>query len=118
MKYWKQFFEVVTPHQLANVPGFWYTQKELAILFQTTQTNISKQMKNALIEGEIEEEKCMKKVVVSGRTYPTYFYSMEVVLALGHRLKTKMGLFLRKEMNQYMMRFVDEMFQGEYQEQK
>lgn len=113
MKHWKQFFEVVPPHQLANVPGFWYTQKELAILFQTTQTNISKQTKNALIEGEIEEENCMKKIVISGKTYPTYFYSMEVVLALGHRLKTKTGLFLRKEMNQHMMHLLDTLFHWE-----
>jgi hypothetical protein len=77
----------------------WLTQLALAELFQTTKQNISLHARNILAEGELEATAVVKESLTTaadGKSYRTLFYSLEMILAIGYRVRSPRGTQFRQ----------------------
>jgi hypothetical protein len=77
----------------------WLTQLELAALFQTTKQNVSLHVKNVLVEGELIESSVVKEDLTTagdGKRYRTKLFNLEMILAVGYRVKSPRGTQFRQ----------------------
>ena len=72
----------------------WLTQEQIALLFGKSRSTITEHINNIFDEGELEE---MTSVGNSDRTNhrPAKLYNLDVVLAVGYRIKSKNGIAFR-----------------------
>jgi putative DNA-binding protein len=79
----------------------WLSQNEMAELFETTKQNISKHIKAIFTDGELLESSTVNyKLTVQnegGRcvTRQVAYYSLEVILAVGYRVRSIRGIQFR-----------------------
>jgi len=77
----------------------WLTQLELAELFQTTKQNISLHIKNVVSEDELTSESAVKDdltTAADGKRYKTKRYNLDMILAVGYRVKSPRGTQFRQ----------------------
>ena len=76
----------------------WLTQLQMAELFKKTKQNISLHINNIFKEGELNKESVVKGSLTTasdGKKYKTSFYSLDVIISVGYRVKSKQGTFFR-----------------------
>lgn len=77
----------------------WLTQLEIAELFDTTKQNISLHIHNILAEKELREDSVVKESLTTaadGKNYRTRLYRLEIILAVGYRVKSRRGTQFRQ----------------------
>ena len=77
----------------------WLTQAQIAELFQTTKQNISLHINNAFSEGELDQGSVVKEYLTTaadGKNYRTKYYNLDVILAVGYRVKSPRGTQFRQ----------------------
>ena len=77
----------------------WLTQGEIAELFATTKQNVSLHAANILKEGELAEDSVVKESLTTatdGKNYRTKLYRLEMILAVGYRVKGSRGTQFRQ----------------------
>jgi hypothetical protein len=77
----------------------WLTQAAMADLYQTTKQNISLHVRNVLSEGELFEESVVKEYLTTaadGKRYRTQHYSLDMILAVGYRVRSARGTTFRQ----------------------
>ena len=76
----------------------WLTQKQMTELFQTSRNNITLHINNIFREGELRENSVCKEsllTAVDGKKYKTKFYSLDVIISVGYRVKSIRGTQFR-----------------------
>lgn len=76
----------------------WLTQAQMTELFQTTRNNITLHIRNIFKEGELEESSVCKESLLTaadGKRYKTKFYSLDVIISVGYRVKSIRGTQFR-----------------------
>jgi prophage maintenance system killer protein len=81
--------------QFAN-KTVWLSQEQLAVLFERDQSVISKHIKNVFTEGELDKESNMQKMHIANSDKPVALYNLEVLIALGYRVKSTRGTQFRQ----------------------
>src|SRR6056297_2506949 len=87
----------------------WMNQNQLAELFDTSKQNISQHIANVIKEGELQEQSVVKNyftTAVDGKDYNVTFYSLEMVLAIGFRVRSKRGTQFRIWANQNLKEYM------------
>ena len=82
----------------ANDGMVWMTQNQLAELFDTSKQNISLHISNVLKNKELIEVSVVKEYLTTaedGKDYPTLHYALEMVIAIGYRVRGKRGTQFR-----------------------
>jgi len=77
----------------------WLTQAQMAGLFQTTKQNISLHINNAIEEREVEQSSVVKEYLTTaadGKNYRTNYYSLDVIITVGYRVKSLRGTQFRR----------------------
>ena len=77
----------------------WLTQAEIADLFGTTTANVNIHLKNVVTEGELAGEAVIKESLITaadGKNYRTKLYRLEMILAVGYRVKSPRGVQFRQ----------------------
>ncbi len=76
----------------------WLTQLEMATLFDTSKQNISLHIKNILAEGELSAAVVKEYLTTAsdGKNYKTKAYSLEMILAVGYRVRSPRGTQFRQ----------------------
>lgn len=77
----------------------WLTQAQIAELFATTRQNASLHLKNLFEEGELSADSVVKESLTTaadGKAYPTLWYSLEAILAVGYRVRSPRGIQFRQ----------------------
>ena len=77
----------------------WLTQQEMAELFATTKQNISLHARNILEEKELSENSVVKESLTTaadGKQYRTRLYRLEMILAIGFRVRSSRGTQFRQ----------------------
>lgn len=80
--------------QLQN-DSVWLTKNQMAELFQRDRSVISKHIKNAFEEGELDEKSNVQKMHVAHSDKPVNFYSLDVIISVGYRVKPLRGTQFR-----------------------
>lgn len=74
----------------------WATQAQMSELFQKSKSTINEHITNIFSEGELEESDVMRKFGNSEfSTKPTNFYSLDMVISVGYRVKSQRGIQFR-----------------------
>ena len=72
----------------------WLSQKQIAELFQTARSNVTKHIKNIFDEEEFSEDSVSEDfshTAADGKSYRTRYYCLDVILSVGRRVKSKQG---------------------------
>ena len=87
----------------------WVTQAAMAELFQTTKQNISLHLKNIFEEDELDQNSVVKEYLTTaadGKKYQVRSYNLEVIIAIGYRVRSHCGTQFRKwateRLNEYL----------------
>ena len=76
----------------------WMNQNQLAELFDTSVANISMHISNILKDKELDNNSVIKDYLTTAadsKEYNVTFYSLEMVLAIGFRVRSKRGIQFR-----------------------
>ncbi len=87
----------------------WMNQSQLAELFDTSIQNVNLHILNILKEGELEECSVFKYYLITasdGKEYNVKFYSLDMILAVGFRVRSKRGTQFRKWANTHLKEYM------------
>lgn len=73
----------------------WLNQEQMAALFQRDRTVITKHIGNIFKEGELEEKSNVQNLHISSSDKPVKFYSLDVIISVGYRVKSHRGTQFR-----------------------
>ena len=79
----------------------WLTQAQMAKLFGRDVKTISKHLKNAFTE-ELDKKSNSQKMRIAKSDKPINIYSLDVIISVGYRVKSKNGVIFRKWANQIL----------------
>lgn len=89
----------------------WMNQNQLAELFDTSVPNISMHISNILKEKELIANSVVKDYLTTGsdgKKYNVTFYALEMVLAIGFRVRSKRGtqfrIWANNNLKEYMIK--------------
>ena len=77
----------------------WLSQNQIAQLFQTKKQNISYHINNILNENELNRNSVVKEFLTTaldGKKYLVQYYNLEMIIALGYRIKSNVATKFRK----------------------
>jgi len=87
----------------------WLNQNHLAELFDTSKQNISLHIINILKEGELHEKSVVKDYLTTasdGKNYNVTFYNLDMILAIGFRVRSKRGMQFRQWANRNLKEYM------------
>lgn len=87
----------------------WLTQNLIAKLFDTTRNNITMHIRNIFSEKELDEKTVSKEsllTAVDGKNYKTKYYNLEVIIAVGYRVKSLRGTEFRVWANNLIKQYL------------
>lgn len=74
----------------------WLTIDQMATLFQKSRSTINEHILNIFEEDELKTDEVMRKIGNSDfSTKPTNYYSLDVIISVGYRVKSKQGTQFR-----------------------
>ncbi len=73
----------------------WLTQKQMAQLFETERSVITKHLRNIFKSGELDEKSNVQKMHISGSDKPVAFYNLDAILSVGCRVNSRRGTQFR-----------------------
>ncbi|MDP4263294.1 MAG: RhuM family protein, partial [Bacteroidota bacterium] len=76
----------------------WLTQSHLCELYQKSKSSISEHIKEIFKEGELEENRVVRKfrtTAADGKYYNTAYYNLDVIISVGYRVKSHRGTQFR-----------------------
>lgn len=80
----------------------WLNTNQIAKLFDKDESNIRRHIINIFNEGELEREDNVQKIHVDNVKQTVPFYSLDVIISVGYRVKSKEGVAFRKWANQIL----------------
>lgn len=87
----------------------WMNQNQLAELFDTSVPNISMYISNILNESELDSNSVIKNYLSTasdGKKYDVTFYSLDMILAIGFRVRSKRGTQFRQWANRNLKEYM------------
>ncbi|MDE6413900.1 MAG: virulence RhuM family protein [Anaeroplasmataceae bacterium] len=93
-----------------NEDTVWLTQKQISLLYEKARNTITEHIRSIFKEMELNESSVCRKnrhTAKDGKTYIITYYNLDVILAVGYRVKSKRGILFRKWatsiLKQYML---------------
>lgn len=89
------------------------TQDLIAKLFDTSKQNVSLHIANILKEGELNADSVVKEYLTTAKDnkqYKVKFYSLEMILAIGFRVRSKRGVQFRIWANEHLKSYLQKGF--------
>jgi len=89
--------------------GFWLSQKEMALLYQVSVPAIVQHLRSVFGSGELPKNSVIKEYLTTasdGKNYKTKLYRLEVVLAVGFRVRSHRGVQFRQWATEHLREFL------------
>ena len=84
----------------------WLSANQMAILFETDEKTIRKHVNNVFSEEEVNRDNNTQKMRVDGVKQSVPFYSLDVIISVGYRVKSKRGVEFRKWANSVLKQYI------------
>ena len=87
----------------------WLNQQQMAELFATSKPNISMHIANVLKEKELNEISVVKNFLTTaadGKNYNMVFYSLEMIIAVGYRVRGVRGTQFRQWATEHLTEYL------------
>lgn len=96
---------------IAKDGNIWMNQNQLAQLFDTSKQSVSYHINNILEDKELEGSSVVKEYLTTasdGKEYRVAFYALDMILAIGFRVRSKRGtqfrIWANKNLKEYMIK--------------
>lgn len=87
----------------------WLNQLQIAELFGTSKQNIGQHIANILREKELDSNSVVKNYFTTasdGKAYNVVFYSLEMILAVGYRVRSVRGIQFRQWATRHLSEYL------------
>lgn len=87
----------------------WLNQQQIAELFGTSKANISMHIASILKDNELERDSVVKNYLTTaadGKQYDVVFYSLEMILAIGYRVRGVRGVQFRQWATRHLSEYL------------
>lgn len=74
----------------------WLTQQQMAELFDKERSVITKHIGNIFKEKELDKDSNVQNLHIANSDRPVSFYSLDVIISVGYRVKSQRGIAFRK----------------------
>ena len=98
--------KVVTLDVTIDKETVWLTQLQMAMLFDVERSVISKQISNVFKEKEADEKSNVHFLHIANSDKPVKQYSLDIIISVGYRVKSKRGVEFRKWANSVLKEFL------------
>jgi len=99
-----------TPVSLLTKDGdAWMNQNQLAELFDTSKQNIGQHISSILEDKELDANSVVKNYFTTandGKDYKVTFYTLQMILAIGFRVRSRRGIQFRQWANQNLASYM------------
>ena len=83
----------------------WLTQAQMTELFQVDRTVITRHVNNVFKENELLRKSNVQKMHIPNSDRPVQFYSLEVIISVGYRVKSNRGVEFRQWANSVLKQY-------------
>ena len=80
----------------------WLTQEEIAVLFDAARSTVTYHINNIFSNQELEENTSVEKFDGRVNYRPAKLFNLDVILAVGYRVKSKRGIAFRRWANKVL----------------
>ena len=84
----------------------WLTQAQMVELFQRDVSVISRHIRNVFKEDEVDEKSNLHFLQIPNSDKPVAFYSLDVIISVGYRVKSKRGVEFRRWANSVLKQYI------------
>lgn len=84
----------------------WLSANQMAVLFERDEKTIRKHINNVFAEKEVEKENNTQKMRVDGVKQPVPFYTLDVIISVGYRVKSQRGVEFRRWANSVLKDYI------------
>lgn len=84
----------------------WLSANQMANLFDRDEKTIRKHINNVFSEGELEKENNTHFLRVDGVKQPVAFFSLDVIISVGYRVKSQRGIQFRIWANKVLKEYL------------
>ena len=84
----------------------WLSQGQMAILFDVDRTRITRHIKSIFEENELTMESNVRKTHLTNKYKPVFLYSLNVIISVGYRVKSKRGVVFRIWANKILKEYL------------
>jgi prophage maintenance system killer protein len=74
----------------------WLNQAQMVTLFERDVSVVSRHIRNVFAEGELTEKSNLQKMQIANSDRPVVFYSLDVIISVGYRVKSQRGTQFRQ----------------------
>lgn len=89
--------------------NLWLTQTKMAELVEVQKAAISKHLKNIFASGELMEDSVvsvLETTAADGKNYPTRYYNLDAIIAVGYRVNSKKATMFRIWANRILKEYI------------
>ncbi|MBO4845861.1 MAG: virulence protein RhuM/Fic/DOC family protein [Lachnospiraceae bacterium] len=84
----------------------WLTQAQMTELFNVDRTVITKHVNNVFRENELDKKSNVQKMHITNADRPVQFYSLDVIISVGYRVKSQRGVEFRRWANSVLRDYI------------
>ncbi len=84
----------------------WLSSNQMAILFERDEKTIRKHVNNVFEEHEVESQNNTHFLRVADVKQPVKFYSLDVIISVGYRVKSNRGIEFRRWANSVLKQYI------------
>ena len=84
----------------------WLTTNQMSVLFDREESNIRRHIINIFNEDELERDINVHFLHVNGVKKPVPYYTLDVVISVGFRVKSKQGILFRQWANKVLKEYL------------
>lgn len=91
----------------------WLTQAQIVELFNSSKSSISEHIKKVFSEGELDSNSVVRKIrttAADGKSYLVSYYNLDVILAVGFRVRSPRGTQFRQWANNTLKEYLQKGF--------
>ena len=91
----------------------WLNQEQLVKLYNSSKSNISEHIKHIFEDGELEESSTVRNfrtVASNGKTYNMMYYNLDMIVAIGFRVRSNVGTNFRRWANERLTEYMTKGF--------
>ena len=84
----------------------WLSSNQMALLFDRDEKTVRKHVNNVFKENELDKENNTQKMRVDGVKQKVPFYSLDVIISVGYRVKSQRGTEFRQWVNKVLKQYI------------
>ena len=84
----------------------WLSQSQMTDLFGVDRTVITRHVNNVFKEGEVTKEGNVQKMHIANSDRPVSFYSLDIIISVGYRVKSNRGVEFRRWTNNVLKQYI------------